>query len=279
MNDTQSRILHITDLHFFEPHIPLRRLFNKRLLGYWNAKLNRARKFDFSTAEQFLKFIGKESIDTVIVTGDVTTTADIEEFKKAKQFFETLKQQGVILYLIPGNHDYYTFESVRLHRFEKSLHEFVLSDNYPVRTQLPTGHELILLQSARANLLSSRGILSIEQISQLDKWITELEQPTIIACHYPVLHRTPEYYSSFSRRLINANRLKATLQKTKVPILYLTGHVHRYSYVQDKINPLVTYLCSPPLFYKAKRGGGFCIIKVSKLGFDVQLITWKSLQN
>jgi len=177
------------------------------------------------------------------------------------------------VYVIPGNHDYYTFEAVRNKRYETLFSDYNISNKYPVVITLPNSTPLIFLHTVRANVVSSRGAIDKQQIHQLGEIISALDKPAVICGHYPVLHHTPEYYSSYFRQLKNANLLRKVLLNTKVPLLYIAGHVHHYSFNRDDRNPLVTYLCTPPLFYTKDRHGGFCEITIHENLFDVQLRT------
>ena len=273
MDDNNLKIIHITDLHFFQFPGNILKLFNKRILGCLNWELNRKKRFDFSGAERFLNFLSQYKNVGVIVTGDLTVTALEEEFLLAKNFIDSIRKKNLSVYIIPGNHDYYTFEAVRNKRYETLFSEYSPPKTYPAVVHLPDGTPLILIHTVRPNILSARGVIDREQLQRLEKIIVSLERPAIVCAHYPVLHHTPEYYSSYSHRLKNSDLLREILVKTKVPILYIAGHVHHYSLNKDDAQPLVTYLSSPPLFYSQQRNGGFSEITIKNNQFDIQIKT------
>jgi len=273
MDDNNLKIIHITDLHFFQFPDNILKLFNKRILGCLNWELNRKKRFDFSGAERFINFLSQYKNVAVIVSGDLTVTALEEEFLLAKNFIDNIRKKGFPVYVIPGNHDYYTFEAVRNKRYETVFSEYCPDETYPATVHLPDGTPLILIHTVRPNILSARGVIDREQLQRLEKIILSLEKPAIVCGHYPVLHHTPEYYSSSSHRLKNSEMLREILIKTKVPILYMAGHVHHYSLNKEEAQPLVTYLCSPPLFYSQQRKGGFSEITIKDNQFDIQMKT------
>lgn len=273
MDDNNLKIIHITDLHFFQFPENILKLCNKRILGCLNWKLNRKKRFDFSGAERFINLLSQYKNVAVIVTGDLTVTALEEEFLLAKNFIDVIRKKGFPVYVIPGNHDYYTFESVRNHRYETLFSEYNLPKTYPAVVHLSDGTPLIFIHTVRPNILSSRGVIDRGQLQRLEEIIVSLEKPAIVCGHYPVLHHTPEYYSSYSRRLINSNLLREVLKRTKIPVLYIAGHVHHYSLNKDDTQTRVTYLCSPPLFYSQQRKGGFSEISIKGNQFDIQLKT------
>ncbi len=274
--DEQIKIIHITDLHFYKFPASILKLLNKRILGCLNWELNRKRRFDFNNTGRFINFLKKQNNAVVLITGDLTVTAHEEEFYIAKEFLNKIRATGHRLFVIPGNHDYYTFECVKKKRFETLLSDYCLTDDYPIVVKLPNGIPIIFLHTVRPNILSSRGEIDKEQIEKLNEIISSLHTPAVVCSHYPVLHHTPEYYSSYSRRLKNADLLRQTITQTRVPLLYVAGHVHHYSLTQDKNNPLVQYLCSPAFFYNQKRGGGFSIITLKE---DTFSIAFQSLYN
>ncbi|MGC8737528.1 MAG: metallophosphoesterase family protein [Candidatus Hydrogenedens sp.] len=267
------KIIHITDLHFFQFPGNVLKLFNKRILGCLNWELNRKRRFDFTSIEQFITLLSQYKNATIIVSGDLTVTALEEEFLLAKNFLDTVQKKGFPIYIIPGNHDYYTFEAIRYKRYENLFSEYFIPEDYPAIIYLSDGTPLILIHTVRPNLISSRGVIDTKQLKRLEKIIVSLDRPAIVCGHYPVLHQTPEYYSSYSRRLKNSNLLRKILIQTTVPLLYLAGHVHHYSVNKDDTQPLITYLCSPPLFYSQPRKGGFSEITLKDNQFNIQMKT------
>lgn len=273
MDDNDLKIVHITDLHFFQFPKNILKLFNKRILGCLNWELNRKKRFDFSGAERFLTFLSQYKDVVVIVSGDLTVTAHDEEFLLAKHFIDSIRKKGFPVYVLPGNHDYYTFEAVRNRRYETLFSEYNISEHYPAVVHLPDGTPLILLHTVRPNILYSRGVIDRSQLRRLEEIIVSLEKPAIVCGHYPVLYHTREYCSSYSHRLKNSDLLREVLIRTKVPLLYIAGHVHHYSLSKDDAQPLITYLCSPPLFYSERRKGGFSEITINDNQFHVRMKT------
>jgi len=272
MNENEPlKLIHITDLHFFCFPKKISQLLNKRILGCFNWKLNRKRRFDFEAIDQFLNILKAYKNAVVLVSGDLTVTALEEEFYYAKKFIDKIKDMDFPVFVIPGNHDYYTYEAVRKKRCEKILSEYIIPNDDVAMTYLSDNTPLIFLHTVRPNFLTSRGEISLKQIQQLKDILQKIDKPTVICAHYPVLHHTPEYYSSYSRKLENSNHLREVLIQTKVPLLYVAGHVHHYSLSRDRDNPLVQYLISPALFYNCERNGGFSEITIQNGEFHVSL--------
>lgn len=73
------RILHLSDVHFGQPHAPVHVAAVERLLA-------------------------QETFDTIVVSGDVATRAWPHEFRQAKAFLDRVREHAPLL-IVPGNHD------------------------------------------------------------------------------------------------------------------------------------------------------------------------------
>lgn len=73
------RILHLSDVHFGQPHEPVH----------------------VAAVERFL---AHETFDAVVVSGDMATRAWPHEFRQAKAFLDRVRQHAPLL-IVPGNHD------------------------------------------------------------------------------------------------------------------------------------------------------------------------------
>ena len=265
----RDRVLHITDLHFWRLSWSPRRLANKRLLGMLNLRLRRRRIFDLSGREKMAEALVQEGAATVIAGGDFTTTSLDEEFQQAYSFLKDLGQRGLKVYAIPGNHDVYTFEASRRGCFEQHLGAFMPGEGLPARVVLPGGTPVVFAPGARPNLFSSRGNIRPGDIVQTTQLVAEAPPgPVLVVGHYPLLFRTTAYAQPPMHRLGHAKTLRAALGETGRTILYLAGHVHRFSETQDDRYPNLTHVTTNALFYKGR--GGYTVVECGQYGFRVQ---------
>jgi DNA repair exonuclease SbcCD nuclease subunit len=256
---TLHRFIHITDLHFWSIVLNPLQLMNKRFLGNLNLIVRRRRYIHTERAASFLELLETVKPDAVLVGGDLTTTATENEYQQAYGFLSQISAKGCPIYLLPGNHDFYTFESCRNHRFEKYFHGDLSAPCEPVLSVLPGDVPLVRIPTSRPNLISSRGSITKEQIAlSRIKFSEARPRPTLVLAHYPVLHHTDAYTSDFTRRLANASALREMLGNLDRPILYLAGHVHVFTHTIDPAFPNITHVTSNALFYgKRSRPGGF----------------------
>lgn len=253
-----TRIIHITDLHFWQIVRNPLLLCNKRILGNLNLILRRQKYVRQERAQSFIDLFPSLNADALLIGGDLTTTATAAEYKMAATFVDALAQQGVPVYMTAGNHDLYTFESKRRQRFKKYFGERLKTPDAPYLTFLPDNIPLLTLPTARPNLLSSRGYISASQLHEARTLLAQTPKgPLIVLAHYPVLPH-PAHHANIMRRLGNAEPLRRLLGDADRPVLYLAGHVHVFSHTRDPRFPNLEQVTSSALFYdKQHCPGGF----------------------
>lgn len=269
-----DRLLHITDLHFWQIVWNPLRLLNKRVIGNLNVMLRRRHEFDCADASACAQRLAATGVKTVFAGGDFTSTAMEGEFIQAVEFLRTLQGLGMQVIVAPGNHDLYTFEAGRKRRFETYLEEFLPDGGYPARYFLPGGTPFIVLHQARPNLLSSRGYVSTESLEKTARLLDGLSPDQIlVGGHFPILHRTQIFQNGWARQLGNAAALRHLLGMVGKRVLYLAGHVHRQSFEEDPYYPSLAHLTTSAFFmrYRADAAkGGFSEILVGREGFSVK---------
>ena len=243
-------IAHVTDVHFWEIVRNPLKLINKRLLGNLNVILKRSKHFHQHLADDFAANVIDTGAKTVIFGGDFTSTATDSEFERARHFVDIFEKAGLRIVLMPGNHDVYTFESVRAARFESCFSRWLPEGGYPSRYDLVGGGSLLVVPTVCPNILSSRGRITAEELEKVGAMIGKVaDRPLLIAGHYPFLHNTSSYSSNWERKLGNAEALHELLGSSNQPLTYIAGHVHRFSYVTDRLHERIRHLTTPAFFY------------------------------
>jgi len=246
--DLTDRLIHIADLHFWHVARNPLVLLNKRMLGNFNVWLRRRHEFAMHRAEAYADHVASLGIEELLLTGDFSSTALDAEFLLARAFVDGLRNRGLHISLMAGNHDVYTFEAVRKRRFERHFAEYLPASGYPWLQRLKGGTPLVLIPTVCPNLVSSRGRITRAEIEQVENLLKPLEGSVIVAGHYPLLTQTYGYTVSRERELRNAETLRQALGRSGKPILYVCGHVHRFSYVQDVRYPNLRHLSSGAFF-------------------------------
>ena len=262
---------HIGDVHFWEVVRNPMLLLNKRFVGNLNVWLRRRHEFLMRNADSFADWAAGTGVRDLVMTGDFTSTATHREFQLALRFVERLRDHGLTIAVLPGNHDVYTFEAMRERRFEHYFRDFVPPGGFPARLTLRGGTPLVLIPTVRPNVVSSKGFISTREIDAVAALLDTCDRPTVVAGHYPVLARTYGYSTTSSRRLVNAAALLDVFGSFQYPLLYVCGHVHRFSFVRDARFPHVAHLSTGAFFRDAResqRQGEFTEVHVMADHFE-----------
>ena len=273
MDCPRDTVLHLSDLHFWKIILNPFALLNKRFLGNVNVILRRRHEFLMHNAAAFIDALAGTGAQTLLLGGDYTSTAHEAEFRMARAYADQLAARGFRLIAIPGNHDVYTFESVRTRRFTRHFAPYAMEDALPCRLALPGGTPLVLAPTVCANVVSSAGRIADAEVAHVRDLVeTAPEGPVLVMGHYPVLHETYAYRSTRSRQLRNAEALREALGATGRSVLYLAGHVHRFSYVRDPRHATLTHVTSNAFFLRRHGDvvdGAFSEIHAGFEGFRV----------
>lgn len=264
--------VHIADLHFWHPVYNPALLLGKRFLGNINVLLRRRHEFVMDRVNDHIAKIASVGLRRVILTGDFTSTSTAPEFRMGRRFVEHLVSAGLDPVAIAGNHDVYTFSAARLKRFESYFGSWMPAPRLPARVALENGTSVVFAPTVRPNIISSKGDISDEEIARTAELVAAADSPVVVAAHYPILNRTPGYEVRPTRRLLNADALRRALGESSKHILYLCGHVHRFSYVRDPQFPNVEHLSTGAFFRTAPESasqGEFSEVHVRRDGFEI----------
>lgn len=264
--------LHLSDFHFWEIDLNPLHLLNKRALGMANVLLRRRKEFVMERAEAYSDTVAGLGIERVLLTGDFASTATEGEMAMGAAFARGLEKRGLTPTVLPGNHDVYTFESVRTKRFDRHLGAWMPGGALPALKRLPGGTPMIFVPTVCPNLLSSKGRISEPEIRAVARLLDESESPVVVVGHYPLLNDTYGYTMSAGRRLRGAGALREALGQSGREILYVCGHVHRFSYVRDDVYPSLSHLTTGAFFRTAHESdarGDFSEVRVEAGQFRV----------
>jgi 3',5'-cyclic AMP phosphodiesterase CpdA len=244
------RIAHISDFHFTHMTWNPFRLISKRALGNLNWLTLRKKHFFEEQLEPLPALFEELGVDQILLGGDFSTTALIEEFEKGARFIQKIKQPWIA---IPGNHDRYTRRSCRnkhFYRFfansRKEISDpvdfFTLKEHRIETHKLREGWRVIALDTALAtNLYSSEGLFSEKQENYLEEILQLIpqEESIILLNHYPFFQNDVKRHN-----LIRGEALQKLLERTPRIRLYLHGHTHRQTVANLQISNLPIVLDS-----------------------------------
>jgi 3',5'-cyclic AMP phosphodiesterase CpdA len=221
------RLIHVSDIHFWQYALNPVQLFSKRLLGMASLLVRRARRFRLERVHDVVNRVMSLEPDHILITGDLTTTALPAEFRAARRALARWLDKPEQVTIIPGNHDRYTVRAHRDLRFEEFFGEFAPAPAYPWLRFLNSDTAILGLDPTRA-ALTARGRLPDPQLDLARELLDGPGRPIrrlIVACHYPV--DAPLVYRSelAGKNLMNAEPFARWLAALG-PHLYCCGHVH-----------------------------------------------------
>lgn len=268
------KIAHISDLHFSRFSPSPTQFFSKRWLGNLNLLLNRAKEYVNERPFSLIPIFKEKGITHVIISGDLTTTSSPKEYAIAEEFVTALKDAGMTVFMIPGNHDHYTKKADQTKIFYESFPSprrkpFSLSAHGVTTLPLTEGWHLILMDTTYASsLVSSNGFFSpvIEQnLKKLLKRINP-EENIILVNHFPFFqHDTPR------RRLIRGEKLQEIIASHPNVQLYLHGHTHRRTIADLRPNNLPLILDSGSTGH---RKGSWNELHLNATSLDLTVHKW-----
>lgn len=265
------RIIFFGDVHVYRLGVWPWQLLCKRFLGQMNLWFNRRNRLDFEALGKVSERIGDVGCDLLLSGGDFTTTALHGEFKLARECMGGLFDR-FDTYVVPGNHDRYTFASEREKRFEKYMGKWC-SMSYPYHRVIDDGLHLVGLDGSRANVVGDRGEIGVGQMIQLRELLDGLDEGNrvIVVCHYTI--GVPDGYDGEKKRhrLIDEDELREVLGGCGRDVLYLHGHVHEpWCWRVEGAGNVVAVNCGAAMMMKKEypRGQGFWEIRVDSTRKD-----------
>jgi 3',5'-cyclic AMP phosphodiesterase CpdA len=217
------KIAHISDIHFFSKNFSIEDIFNKKWIGKLNAYFRRKDFFITDHLDTLLTSLLKEGVDTLIISGDFTTTSDKKEFESSKAFIQKVLDKGIQVQAIPGNHDVYTRKSYDERLFYTQL------DNLSKEEKLDTWDLLLLDNTMYNSPFIANGTFTKKHEEHLRSFLKS-SKDVVIVNHFPLddPHK--------NHALINGDLLKEILLKHGGTVLYLHGHTHKTDYHQEGKN-------------------------------------------
>jgi 3',5'-cyclic AMP phosphodiesterase CpdA len=225
------RIAHLSDPHFSHFTLNPTQFFSKRWIGNFNFHFSRKKSYQTAHLWHLPKFLARLNVDTVFITGDLSSTSLTQEFTAGAAFVQAFKDQGLSVFVVPGNHDCYTTQSEKSKLFYRFFPCPDLSTKRIVCQRLQQGFWYIGLDCAEATPpFCSYGHFFEETEKALIEALSAIPQDerVIICNHFPLFPSDRPLHD-----LKRFHALQKTLHQFPQPVLYLHGHDHAY-YIVDR---------------------------------------------
>jgi 3',5'-cyclic AMP phosphodiesterase CpdA len=220
------RLVHLSDIHFWQYEFNPLRLLSKRFLGNAALLIGRARRFRLERAPELVERVCSLRPDHILITGDLSTTALPGEFRAARSLLSAWLHDPQRVTIVPGNHDRYTLRAHRSRRFEHFFGGFSPQHPYPWLRRIDDETAILGLDPTRP-WISASGKLPAHQLKRARELLEESAPVPrlLVACHYPV-DVPHDYKHDYARKpLENAGEVAGWLSSIG-PHLFCCGHVH-----------------------------------------------------
>ena len=271
------RIVVLGDLHFYQLAVWPWQLFSKRLLGQANLLLRRRRRFKPALWPKVRDQVITRAPDALLCSGDFTTTSLPGEFRTARTAWADLVDKvkpGFGSFVVPGNHDRYTYSSERNRVFEGAFGEWT-SQTWPARWMLGDQTQVIGLDPTRPNPINASGEIGDAQLSKLRDCLNEIPENhrILVLCHYPI--GTPEELpdEAPSHGLQDTQKLIDALAESERAITYIHGHIHwPWKWVPPSAPNVTALNAGAPMLISSQypQGQGFLEIEIPEDGGEIR---------
>ena len=224
------KIIHFSDTHEAGKPESWRGYLDKRLLGFLNCAISRGHLHSQELLERAVSKFLELRPDLIVCTGDLTTSGQPGEFKRALARLAPLLNSQIPLLYIPGNHDSYVPDGSCRKALEKAFE--TLNGGRFSLVALPKSFDLgccrfLAINCARPTMpMLSCGFMDKETS---DFVMEDCSAPKtlpfrIVAGHFPLMERHP--WTRFRHKLYGHDAVVRLLKSGSID-LSLCGHVHK----------------------------------------------------
>ena len=158
-----------------------------------------------------------ETLDLVVVSGDLTDRAEPDAFRAFEEVFSDI---GLPIVTVPGNHD----GPAEMHAFSDASDTFF---KWHITNRVVSIGGLRLLGLDTCVQKTTQGALDDTALDLVEAEVGKDDAPPlVIVMHHPPLFLGQRKFDSFCE-LDGRARLMRHLMASRVPVTVLSGHVHR----------------------------------------------------
>ncbi len=236
-------------------------------------------KIESKKIDPLLSAFKKIRPDLIIISGDLTQHAKIDQFKEACHFLDNIEAAGFTYFVIPGNHDISPFYRP-LERFSNPYRQYkkYISKNLEP-FYLDSELAIVSLNTVQHHNIKD-GRIHTDQLKKLEARLTRFpkEITRILVTHHP-LDLPPD-----RSRIKLARRSKGTISRLSKHIidLYLSGHLHLSSVVTTQQRYMISDYCAIAVQAGTiservrEEGASFNVIKIKRPTIKIDTYVYKA---
>jgi 3',5'-cyclic AMP phosphodiesterase CpdA len=171
-------------------------------------------------------FLSERRPDLVVISGDFTQRARVEQYKMACAWLDRLQSDGLATLAVPGNHDVPLYDVVR--RFARPLNRYKKYIDDDLCPWFETGELAVLGINTARSLTIKDGSISREQIAMIRERFRAVpeEKTKILVTHHPLFAMPIGDEGELSKVVKRDGDALEAVAEAGVDML-LAGHFHR----------------------------------------------------
>src|SRR3954469_25474481 len=195
-----ARIAHLSDIHFGAP--------------------------DPAVVAASEAWLAEHRPDLVIVSGDLTQRARIEQFRQARAWLARLREAGHRLLVVPGNHDVPLYDVAT--RFAAPLHRYKHYISHDLCPWFEDDHVAVLGINTARSLTFKSGRINREQMALIEERFAPVaeDKTRILVTHHPLYAMPIGEGSELSEAVGRHEDAVRAVCRAGVHVA-LAGHFHR----------------------------------------------------
>jgi 3',5'-cyclic AMP phosphodiesterase CpdA len=164
--------------------------------------------------------------DLVVISGDFTQRARVEQYREAGQFLDRLDDAGLKTLGVPGNHDVPLYDVVR--RFARPLNRYKRFIDADLCPWHESGDLAVLGINTARSLTFKDGRISHEQMALIRESFRDVpkEKARILVTHHPLFAMPIGEQEGLTKVAGRSNEALEAIADAGVQVL-LAGHFHR----------------------------------------------------
>lgn len=251
MPTSVCRIGQISDIHVWDDaDLGALDFLSKRATGWLNFRMSRREEYSAAVLSAAIGRLVAERPDLVVVSGDVSNLGLRSELLAARATLQPLRDAGILVTVIPGNHDYYLRSSTR-GEFESVFADMQQADAriagspYPYLLRVGAARVLHFNSAIATPPLGAWGRVGTKQLDDAGALLDgNPGGPVVVAMHHhPVraLHKRVE----ITRELKDAPAVRAfCVQHSVALVVHGHNHYSQYTRLGRADGPLVVGVSS-----------------------------------
>lgn len=171
-------------------------------------------------------WLAAERPDLVVISGDFTQRARVDQYRKAAAFLDRLEAAGLPTLGVPGNHDVPLYDVVR--RFTRPLHRYRRYIDDDLCPWFQNGRLAVLGINTARSLTFKDGRISHEQMALIRERFADVpaDRTRILVTHHPLFAMPIGELGAASEAVGRHGEALQAIADAGVHIL-LAGHFHR----------------------------------------------------